>query len=246
MFKLSRIFHFKSKKIMRKLAIGDIHGCNKTFQALLNQINLTKDDELTLLGDYIDRGKDSKGVIDTILALQSTGYNVRTLRGNHEQMMLDTLNFNLDISDMGRWEKKAGGNMTLASFGDTLESYIPFFESLPLIFVDKDFIFVHAGLNFKKKDPLSDKSAFLWIRDFYDTIDAKWLKNRLIVHGHTPIPLRFIEEDFEHLTKKRFPRLQALNLDAGCVFGMGNLVAADLTNNKLYIQPKEDEDYILT
>ncbi len=69
---------------MRKLAIGDIHGCNKTFKALLDQINLSKDDELTLLGDYIDRGPDSKGVIDTIINLQSSGYQVRALRGNHD------------------------------------------------------------------------------------------------------------------------------------------------------------------
>lgn len=231
---------------MRKIAIGDIHGCNKTFQVLLNQINLTKDDELTLLGDYIDRGKDSKGVIDTILNLQLAGYNVRTLRGNHEQMMLDAINPANNISDFERWTMRAGGDTTITSFGDTLQEYIPFFESLPLIFVDEDYIFVHAGLNFKEKDPLSDEFSFLWIRDFYKKIDLKWLNNRVVVHGHTPIPVYEIERQFQYLTEKRPSHLPVLNLDGGCVFpwgGMGCLVAADLTNSKLYIQENIEDEH---
>lgn len=59
---------------MRKFTISDIHGCAKTFKALLNRISFSKEDELYLLGDYIDRGPDSRGVIDHIWHLQKTGH----------------------------------------------------------------------------------------------------------------------------------------------------------------------------
>jgi serine/threonine protein phosphatase 1 len=71
----------------RILAISDIHGNNKTFLDLLDKIALTKDDELYLLGDYIDRGPDSKGVIDTIWKLMDDNYRVFCIKGNHEEML---------------------------------------------------------------------------------------------------------------------------------------------------------------
>ncbi len=74
----------------RIFAIGDIHGCRKTFEKLLkDKIQLTKEDEIYCIGDYIDRGDDSKGVIDLIINLRTDGYKIKILRGNHEQMMLE-------------------------------------------------------------------------------------------------------------------------------------------------------------
>ena len=74
----------------RIFAIGDIHGCSNTFKRLLlDKIKIRKSDIIYCLGDYIDRGIDSKGVIDFILELRAEGYTIYTLRGNHEQMMLD-------------------------------------------------------------------------------------------------------------------------------------------------------------
>ena len=226
---------------MRKLAIGDIHGCHKTFKALLNQIGLTKQDELTLLGDYIDRGPDSKGVIDTILKLQKDGYNVRTLRGNHEQMLLDAVNVHNDFSDFERWINRAGGKATVDSFGESLEDYLPFFNALPYVFADEEFVFVHAGLNFKLHDPLLDENSMLWIRNFYKDINTKWLKKRLIVHGHTPIAFNEIQKRYHQWTKKSFFYIPALNLDAGCVYGNDGLVAVDLTYQQLYLQANLDD-----
>lgn len=72
-------------------AIGDIHGCPKTFQHLVqNQIQLKKEDHLYLLGDYVNRGPDSGGIIDFILELQNQGYQVFALKGNHESIILTT------------------------------------------------------------------------------------------------------------------------------------------------------------
>ena len=72
---------------MNKFAISDIHGCAKNFKALLDRISLSLGDELYLLGDYIDRGPDSKGVIDHVWQLQKTGHTVHCLCGNHEQRL---------------------------------------------------------------------------------------------------------------------------------------------------------------
>ena len=67
----------------RRLAISDIHGCNTSFNSLLEKIKLTLNDQLFLLGDFINRGGDSLGVIKTVRKLQDDGYHVYFLRGNH-------------------------------------------------------------------------------------------------------------------------------------------------------------------
>ena len=98
---------------MRQFTISDIHGCNISFNALLDQIGLTTADELFLLGDYIDRGPDSKGVLDTIIGLRSNGYKVRCLMGNHDEAILKARNnrpFYLE------WMTGWGGEETLDSF----------------------------------------------------------------------------------------------------------------------------------
>jgi len=74
-----------------RYAITDIHGGNLTFQALLRKINLRHSDQLFLLGDYVDRGPDSMGVLETICNLIDAGYDVRPLRGNHDEMLLRTI-----------------------------------------------------------------------------------------------------------------------------------------------------------
>src|SRR6478736_5094582 len=99
---------------MRVFAISDIHGCAKTFVSLVEKvIKLTREDKLFLLGDYIDRGPDSKGVIDYIIQLEQKGFDVTALRGNHEEMLLK------GITDSHFLEMflKNGGDKTLEGFG---------------------------------------------------------------------------------------------------------------------------------
>ena len=75
----------------RIFVIGDIHGCCNTFKKLLlEKLGIQKPDKIYCVGDYVDRGNDSKGVIDFIINLRGKGYRIYTLRGNHEQMMLDS------------------------------------------------------------------------------------------------------------------------------------------------------------
>ena len=221
---------------MRRLAISDIHGCSRTFEALLAQLSLEKEDQLFLLGDYIDRGPDSKGVIDRILALKDSGHQVFCLRGNHEQMLLNTI---ADKQQYGVFLVN-GGLQTMRSFGtldprDIPEPYLQFISDLPRYLESSDYLLVHAGLNFGLPDPLQGKREMIWIRNWYQDISYDWLGTRMIVHGHTPIGKSGIMAMAEQM-----PSLRVLNIDAGCVYtqlpAMGTLCAFDLDTGKLYFQ----------
>ena len=100
---------------MRRLfAISDIHGCYKPFYELIvSTISLTKSDQLILLGDYIDRGGQSKEVIDFILELKNDGFNITTLTGNHEVMLVDSY---YETDALPLWLMN-NGMTTLESFG---------------------------------------------------------------------------------------------------------------------------------
>jgi len=211
----------------RILAIGDIHGCAKTFRKLLlDGLKIKKSDTLYCIGDYIDRGPDSKGVIDLILELRSKGFKIRTLRGNHEQLMLDSIK---GEEAEEQWLSN-GGEETLESFGitsyrDMKPEYQDFFKKTRYYLLNDPYIFVHAGLNFGPEDPFEDRDAMLWIRNF--TVDKRKLGDRIIIHGHTPRDLHDI----------LYPeRKDVINLDAGCVYKnrpeQGYLVAIDLKERK--------------
>lgn len=210
----------------RVFVISDIHGCSKTFKALLwEKIGIKKSDKIYCIGDYVDRGKDSKGVIDFILKLRREGYKIHTLRGNHEQMMLDSL---LSEYKLNHW-LKYGGQETLKSFGvssvnEIGDKYIKFLNRTKIFIATDKYIFVHAGLNFDFPNPFDDKHAMLWIRDEY--FDSDVINNRILIHGHTPITL-------ENILKQSSNRI---NIDGGCVYkekiGLGNLVAISLPNKQ--------------
>jgi serine/threonine protein phosphatase 1 len=117
----------------RLFAIGDIHGCFVSLKELVeNNIKLTTDDKLVLLGDYIDRGINSKEVIDYIIDLQEKGFDIMPLIGNHEGLLLDTFE---DERNKPNWIQN-GGSETLKSFGissimEIPSKYIDFFRKLP-------------------------------------------------------------------------------------------------------------------
>lgn len=211
----------------RIFAVGDIHGCSNTFKRLLlDKIKIQKTDIIYCLGDYIDRGIDSKGVIDFILELRAEGHTIYTLRGNHEQMMLDAP---LSKEKWNHWIKN-GGTEALKSFNiSSLEQlpskYIDFLKSTDLYLETDDFIFVHAGLNFNLENPFSDKVSMLWSRDEY--IDISKINNKTIIHGHTPVSLVKILNQ---------PNKYNINIDGGCVFknnkDFGYLVALSILDKR--------------
>ena len=211
---------------MRRFAISDIHGCLTTFKALLEKIAFGKSDILYILGDYVDRGPNSRGVIDYIWNLQAKGYQIHCTMGNHEQMLVKcatqhTAHFH-------------GLAETIDSFGvaraaEIPERYITWMQELPAYLEIDGYLLVHAGFRFSG-DPLADEDAMIWIRDWYQDIDKDWLGDRLIVHGHTPTPKTDIEQNLAILDK-----LPVLNIDAGCVFdrsGYGYLCALNLEDRR--------------
>lgn len=224
---------------MPRYAISDIHGCLKTFKKLLDQIDFSKTDELFLLGDYIDRGPDSKGLIDHIWWLQKEGYQVHCLKGNHEQMMLDARS---SARDTKFWLVN-GGEQTMDSFGAyTLDNipkeYFHWMETLPHYLETEGYILVHAGLNFDTPDPMTDQRAMLWIRNWYHHIDQQWLDGRVIIHGHTPTMRTAIFKRAENLNLS-----PALVIDNGCFYdrpGMHSLMAYNLDQKALRICPYVD------
>ena len=225
---------------MRRFAISDIHGCLQNFKALLEQIAFSTSDELYILGDYIDRGPDSKGVIDHIWYLQKEGYAVFCLKGNHEDMLLKA---QYSASDLTSWLRN-GGKPTLESFGVELVREIPseyrnWFQDLAYYFEVDHYILVHAGLGFYDKNPLKDKNLMLWIRRWYDDINKKWLGNRIILHGHTPTSALSIRDAVDNLHE-----VPALDIDNGCVYsraGLGQLLAFDLGTKELHFHKCIDD-----
>ncbi|MET3012860.1 metallophosphoesterase family protein [Flavobacterium psychrophilum] len=220
---------------MRKFVISDIHGCYFTFEALLDKIEFSKNDELILLGDYINRGKRSKEVIDKIIDLSKNGYNVICLRGNHEDMVFDSL----ELED---WT--AGEQETLKSFGinhlkNLNSKYVTWFKNLLPYYESENFIFVHAGLNFKNKNPFQDIQSMRWIIDWYKDIDYSWLKNKYIIHGHKIIEQNEIEKMLLNIETTKI-----LNIDNGCFMkdelNFGNLNCLNLSRMEIVSQKNID------
>ena len=223
----------------RRFAISDIHGCAATFETLLERINVQAEDELFLLGDFIDRGPGSKEVIDRVWALTAAGVKVRCLRGNHEQMLLDAATQTNGL----RVFVFNGGQETMASFGvsrpqDIPDAYLEWMDALPLYLETPGYLMVHAGIDFRSEAPLEDEAALLWLREWYDRIDREWLDDRIVIHGHTPRPSYLLRRQVE-----RLELIPAVNIDAGCVFtyqGLGHLCAFDLDARQYYFEPNVD------
>jgi serine/threonine protein phosphatase 1 len=207
------------------LAIGDVHGCNRRLRQLLDRIEIDPHvDTLVFVGDYLDRGPDARGTIDTLLEIKATHPNTICLRGNHEAMFLNYYR-------EGRGEELFlynSGMNTLDSYGITLaevrrgsgfpESHLRFLSALPLVYETEEYFFVHAGV--RPGIPLAEQTPedLLWIR--HEFIESGEDFGRTVVFGHTPLPEPLIE------TNK-------IGIDTGAVHG-GRLTCIELPSRKIY------------
>lgn len=211
------------------VAIGDIHGCNQSMDALLNKLKEYKDRQFVFVGDYIDRGPDSKAVVDSLLQFRQE-YNCVFLRGNHEQMMLDAYKEN----DASLWMMN-GGRVTLDSYDtvfqdfDIPEDHLEFYRNTEMYYDTADYFFVHAGLSPARTiaDSVNDESAvkdFLWERSHLNAFETPWEKT--VVFGHTPRPHPIRKENM-------------IGIDTGCVYdkmGYGKLTAVLLPETEFIQQ----------
>jgi serine/threonine protein phosphatase 1 len=198
-------------------AIGDIHGSLDKLERLLLRCEENAADrsfKFVFLGDYIDRGPQSAGVLDCLLNLHSRlGERVVVLKGNHEAMALDVID---GITPLRLWFAQ-GGAETLVSYGDVRPGLLPsahvdWLRNLRLSYDDGRRFFVHAGIDPEKPLDAQEEQHLLWIREPFLSDSRDY--GRLIVHGHTPVMTG--EPDF---------RGNRLNVDTGAVFG-GPLTAA--------------------
>ncbi len=214
---------------MNYIAIGDIHGCLDPLQRLIHTLNPKRTDTLIFLGDYVDRGPNSKGVIDYLIELKKTHACVFLL-GNHEVLMLDYLAGLLTIND---WERN-GGVATLDSYMDggsvhIPESHLDFLKTCLPYYDTPDYFFVHGGVKpFRTIEENLCKMTNLelvWERSHLDdfvlnTQDYKWEKT--VVCGHTPIPRPIVLD-------------KLIAIDTGCVYNqhsqLGRLTAISLPDN---------------
>ena len=203
----------------RIFAVGDIHGCRSLLEELLGRLDLRPEtDTVVFIGDYIDRGPDSRGVVETVLALRQRIPKVVCLMGNHERMFLDYL----EDPAAAMMFLGNGGVATLRSYGlwrgdratirDLPEEHRAFFESLSLWHETEHYLFVHAGL--RPGVPLVEQDPWdlVWIRREF--IHSTVSFGKTVVFGHTPFP-----EPFADGTK--------IGIDTGAVYG-GPLTCVEL------------------
>lgn len=202
---------------MLTYAVGDVHGCLNKLKSLVAACRQHAGGEemlLVFLGDYIDRGPESAGVVRYILGLQADApQGIIALKGNHEAWALAVLDGLLPAMS---WLRN-GGTATLSSYGVSEVGKLPkphldWMRSLPLTHDDGRRLFVHAGIDPRKPLHAQDDQDLIWIREPFLDDDRDY--GRLIVHGHTP--LETAEPDL---------RPNRLNLDTAAVFG-GPLTAA--------------------
>jgi serine/threonine protein phosphatase 1 len=220
-------FHYDITSIPkgRVLVIADIHGCIKSLNALLEKIELTKDDTLFLLGDMINKGPCSLEVLDRIVELIYDGYNILPLKGNHESFIIEDLDENNQIIF-----RPGNEPLTEGQGKYTLNEYSLFFRQLPYYYKIENTIMVHAGLNFEADNPLTDYESMMWIREF----EPDNIPDFRIIHGHNSSILKRIKSSVENDE-------MIINLDNGCykthkIF-MGNLLCLNLTTMTLFEQP---------
>jgi len=212
---------------MGLIAIGDIHGCARTMDTLLQALQLGSDDHLVFIGDYVDRGPDSKGVIKRLLELRRN-QKCTFLRGNNEALFLGYLDHGEE--DIFLYN---GGRDTLASYrepGEGLvlpEAHIAFIRETELYLQQDEFLFVHAGLrpglSVEENLNLGDEAVYLWERSHIGCDDDELEWEKTVVCGHTPVP-------------KPINRKKLINIDTGCVFyrraNYGTLTAVRLPERK--------------
>ncbi|MBQ6083947.1 MAG: serine/threonine protein phosphatase [Bacteroidales bacterium] len=231
----------------RRWVIPDIHGCVSTLKMLVESgIQLTKEDSLYFLGDYIDRGHDGKGVIDYIMSLQDNGYDINYLIGNHEYYCMnayeqDQHRFLFKSSIHKDWERY-GAKETLKSFGvkhprDIDKKYIDWMKNGKYFIELEDFILVHAGMNFNLLNPFEDTMSMLWVRDF--KVNTNKIGGKKIIHGHVPVEYSLIQLFIES------GGYDFIALDNGVYYqdrkvGFGNLMALELNSMELLAQPNID------
>lgn len=221
----------------RMLAISDIHGEFEMFEELLQtaQYDLGND-QLILLGDYVDRGPQSREVLKRVMELKQQGAIV--LRGNHDEMMLAAAADKAGARE--RWARN-GAIPTLLSYDSAIQGmeipagvdfweHIDFIGKLDYYHETEEYIFVHAGVQSGTPVQETDPYTLIWIREeFYEAYTG----NKTVVFGHTPaFVLRGTENHDVFFGDNRI-----IGIDGGAAYG-GQLNCLELPSKRVYCVKK--------
>lgn len=223
----------------RLIAVGDIHGELDQLNRLLNSLAPTDHDRFIFLGDYVDRGENSKGVIDRLIHFREEFPDTVFVRGNHDQMLLDALIeagifAGLRLRDQSRaYRARAsesdieiflfnGGKQTLRSYqiaclGDFPREHVAFLQSTCLWWRFKPFVFVHAGI--EQGCPLDKQDPFVLM---WERMSPPGQDGEIHVVGHHPTP-----DGEPYFEPGRY------YLDTGAVYGRA-LTACDVLTKKVW------------
>ncbi|MDE4084509.1 metallophosphoesterase family protein [Planococcus maritimus] len=222
----------------RILAISDIHGELELFNKLLEQVHYdASTDQLILLGDYVDRGPNAKGVLQRVIELEQQGAIV--LRGNHDQMMLEAAKG--ETGAAGNWLRN-GALPTLQSYDVSIEGmklpatelfweHVEFLKKTKLYYETDGYIFVHAGVQPGVPVEETDLYVLMWIRDEFH---RGYSSDKKVVFGHTPTFTMRGTQDY----RVYFGDNGIIGIDGGAVYG-GQLNCLELPGEQVYFVRKE-------
>jgi serine/threonine protein phosphatase 1 len=202
-----------------RLVIGDIHGCLRSLETMLEVVSPTAEDLVVTLGDYVDRGPDSKGVIESLLRLKETHHYVH-LMGNHEIQMIRALDSRQDRERF--LSGLCGGQETLESYGggfeDVPEEHWEFMRNAALYHELEEHILVHAGV--EANVPVGEQG---WETYYYQRfhLQERHESGKTVVCGHS------IQGDLP--TNLGY----AICLDT-CAYGGGWLSGLDLDSGRIW------------
>ena len=223
----------------RQFLISDIHGCARTLKALLGKIDFRANDQLIFLGDFINKGPDSKGVLDILIDLKKHSKNIFIIRGNNEDVLLKTLKKSEE-----RIVKLANRYDIVSLFNfegrriELKKRYRKFFKKTFHYIETDSFLAVHAGFDFKSEDPFCDTYSMLWIRNFKSKKKAQ--QNKPVIHGHKITSFKGI---IKAVKKEKLD----IPIDNGCVLGsknekFGRLICLDFTHKEIIWQKNIDQE----
>lgn len=213
----------------RTIAIGDIHGCSGAFRSLLRQIDPQPQDFVVTLGDYVDRGPDSKGVLDLLIDLAERCRLVPIL-GNHDEMMLRAKQ---GPEDFIRWQGM-GAKAALNSYGPNSSinlipsEHFEFLETCSSFFETETHLFLHA--NYLPDVPIAqtDEHTLRWLSLREYIPPRPHVSGKVVVVGHTPqakiLNLRYL-----------------IDIDTNCVKG-GQLTALEVTTGQIWQAQEIDSE----
>jgi serine/threonine protein phosphatase 1 len=230
--------------VSRTLVISDIHGCYDSFNSLLKLIQFTaNEDKLILIGDYVDRGRQSKEVIAQVMQMVHNQEAI-ALRGNHDQRFIEFVYNKMDDAKF----LEHGGLQTIQSYcginfaeselddkkliahikatiRNNYRDHLVFLDSLPLYYEDNKHIYVHAGLSpFYTNWKDQPEKDFIWIREAF--LNHPTAVEKTVLFGHT----KAIDI---HGTADIWFGGDKIGIDGGCAYGL-QLNCLEIKDNDAY------------